>query len=74
MAQFQHGIFDCFNDCGTCIVTYIFPCYTAGKNAEAVEENCLLFALAELIGFGCYTNAVTRLKIRERYGIEVRSF
>lgn len=74
MAQFQHGICGCFDDFGTCIVTYFLPCYTAGKNAEAMGENCLLFGLAELCGVGFITSAIIRQKIREKYGIEVRYF
>ena len=72
MAQFQHGLCGCFDDIGTCIVTYFLPCYTAGKNAEGMGENCLLYGIAELCGVGFITSALIRQKIREKYGIEVR--
>ena len=74
MAQFQHGLCGCLDDCGTCIVTYFLPCYTAGKNAEAMGEHCLLYGLAYMCGVGFITSGLIRQKIREKYGIEVRSF
>jgi Cys-rich protein (TIGR01571 family) len=40
--EFQHGLFGCFDNCCLCIVTYLVPCYTAGKVAEKVGESCLL--------------------------------
>ena len=70
MTQFQHGICGCLDDCGTCIVTYFLPCYTAGKNAEAMGENCLLYGLAYMCGVGYITTGLIWQKIREKYGIQ----
>jgi len=49
------------------------PCYTAGKNAEAVSESCLTHAIYYLIPIvNIYCHATTRGKIREMKGIDVR--
>ena len=71
MADFQHGIFDCFGECGMCLVTTFIPCLQSGKNAEAMGENCLLYGLSTWCGFGFITDALIRQKIREKYGIDV---
>ena len=55
------------------IITYFVPCYTAGKNAEAIGEQCLLHAIFAIIPIvGIYCHAVIRGKIREKKNIEVR--
>ena len=75
MAQFQHGIFDCFGDVGLCCMTYFCHCVTAGNNAEAVGENCLMYGfLSTLNCIGIFTRSMIRQKVREKYGIEVSSF
>ncbi|XP_070556399.1 uncharacterized protein [Ptychodera flava] len=66
-----HGLCGCFNDCGLCIITYFVPCYTAGKNAEAIGEGCLLHGLLYLVpivNFVCA--AQIRGKIRDQRTIE----
>ena len=56
----------------TGIISFIVPCYTLGKNAEAVSENCLLCGLAYLVPIlGLYAHVTIRGKIREQKGIEV---
>ncbi|KAK3742054.1 hypothetical protein QZH41_004753 [Actinostola sp. cb2023] len=70
MADWQHGLCGCFNDCGTCIVTFIAPCYTHGKNAEAVGESCLLCGLSVLVPvLDIFTMASIRTIVREQHGI-----
>ncbi len=52
-------------------MTYFCPCYTAGKTAEAMGENCVLHAIAcylPLVGMICRSKI--RSKIRESKGIE----
>ena len=69
--QFSHSLFGCFDNFGVCIWTYIAPCYTAGKNAEAVGENCLLCGLALLVPIAnIFFPAQIRQKIREQKGID----
>ncbi|XP_065910160.1 uncharacterized protein [Dysidea avara] len=67
----SHGLFGCFSDITTCLITWIIPCYTAGKNAESVGESCLahgVYTLLPLIGWYCH--ATVRGKIREKKGID----
>jgi len=47
--EFQHGLFGCFDNCGVCIITYFIPCYTHGRVAEKVGEDCLMCGLTQLI-------------------------
>ena len=69
--QFQHGLFGCFDNFGVCIITYFLPCYTAGKNAEAVGENCLLCGLVFLVPIAnIFFPAQIRTKIREQKGLD----
>lgn len=69
--QWSHGLFSCFDDCGTCLVTYFCHCYTAGKNAEAVGDSCLLCGLATFVPLAnIFFMAQIRSKIREAKGIE----
>uniref|UniRef100_A0A1I8HAE9 Aromatic-L-amino-acid decarboxylase n=1 Tax=Macrostomum lignano TaxID=282301 RepID=A0A1I8HAE9_9PLAT len=51
-----------------CIITYFVPCYTFGKNAEAVGDSCVLCGLAFLFVSPC-VGAIVRGKIREKQGI-----
>lgn len=70
MSEFQNGILGCFEDCGTCLITYFCPCVTAGRNAEAVGENCVLCGFLTLLGpIGIVSRGKVREKIREKYGI-----
>ena len=70
--QWSHGLFGCFDDCGTCIVTFFCPCYSAGKNAEAVGAECyVLCGLATCIPVAnVFFMAQIRSKIREQNRIE----
>jgi len=69
--EWQHGLFGCFDNFGVCIITYFVPCYTAGKNAEAVGENCLLCGLVLLVPLAnLWFPAQIRGKIREQKDIE----
>lgn len=71
MTQFQHGLFGCFDNIGVCLITYFVPCYTFGKNAEAVGESCLLCGLSLFVPI-LNILAVTQIrgKIRESRNIE----
>ena len=65
-------MFGCFGNCGLCLITYIAPCYTAGKNAEAVGESCCCRGCVAMLGpIGIWSMATIRGKIREQKGIEV---
>eukprot|EP00731_Ephydatia_muelleri_P000854 Em0001g854a len=69
-ADWSNGLCGCFNDCGICVITYFLPCYTFGKNAEAVGESCCLCCLC----YGCSpydlaAKVAVRGKIRDQKGI-----
>ncbi|OWF36562.1 Protein PLANT CADMIUM RESISTANCE 3 [Mizuhopecten yessoensis] len=73
MGEWANGLCGCMGNVTLCLITYIAPCYTAGKNAEAVGDSCIMvgalwyfFPLA-----GIYLSAVVRGKIREQHQIEV---
>jgi Cys-rich protein (TIGR01571 family) len=55
------------------IITYFCPCYTFGKNAEAVGDSCCLCGLSYFIApINLYTRTHIRGKVRDQKGIEVR--
>lgn len=69
--EWSHGLCGCFDNFTVCIITYFVPCYTSGKNAEAVGESCLLYGVGWLIPLvGECLAASIRSKIREQKGIE----
>jgi len=75
MGEWQHGLFGCFDDCKTCIISYIAPCYVFGKNAEKVGESCIMCALAIYVPIlNIYAVTKVRGLIRERRGIEGSCF
>ena len=70
-AEWQHGLCGCFDNFGVCIISYFVPCYTFGKNAETVGENCLLYGLLSLFPLlNCICGATIRGKVRDSKGIE----
>ncbi|XP_065660449.1 uncharacterized protein LOC136084338 [Hydra vulgaris] len=70
MPEFSKKIFGFFNDLNTCLITCFIPCLTAGKNAEFVGENCLLYGCLSMTCVGFFTDALTREKIRKKYRID----
>lgn len=71
MTEWAHGLFGCLDDCAVCLLTYFVPCYIVGKNAEAVDDSCIMHCLAfyiPLLNWYCIANV--RGKIRDRNGIE----
>ena len=68
--SWRHGICGCFDNVGLCIITYFVPCYTFGKNAEAVGESCFLCGLLYFVPLVDIVALLTvRGKIRENSGI-----
>ena len=54
----------------TGIITLLLPCYTAGKNAEAVGEDSILHAIAYMVPIlNIFSRTTIRGKIRETKGI-----
>jgi len=62
-SDWKFGLFGCFADLKLCLLTYICPCYTMGKNAEGVGENCLLHGLLTM--FGLNFGPVIRWRLRK---------
>lgn len=54
------------------LITFLVPCYTQGKNAEATGESCLMHGIYSIIPcIGWYCHATTRGKIRDKKNIDV---
>lgn len=69
--QFQHSLFGCFDNCGVCIITYFVPCYTQGRVAEKVGDDCLTCGLIQLVPIAnWYFAATIRGKVRAQKNIE----
>ncbi|XP_002739625.1 uncharacterized protein LOC100378782 [Saccoglossus kowalevskii] len=69
--EYNNGLFSCFNNLGLCVVTYFAPCYTQGKVAEAVGDDCLLCGLSVFVPLlDIWARASIRGKVREQKGIE----
>ena len=58
MSMWKSSLFSCFDDLRLCIITYIVPCYTFGKNAEAMGENCLCCAVTYMLPIVQFVAAV----------------
>ncbi|ESO12846.1 hypothetical protein HELRODRAFT_188008 [Helobdella robusta] len=70
--KWKNGIFGCFNDCSICILSFLIPCYIAGKNAKGVGRSCLIFGcLSILEPIGCLARSVIRQDIRTKHNIEI---
>ncbi|OWF36561.1 protein PLANT CADMIUM RESISTANCE 3-like isoform X3 [Mizuhopecten yessoensis] len=72
MGEWANGLCGCMSNCTLCLITYIAPCYTAGKNAEAVGDSCIMVAVVWYLfpAAGAYLCAKVRGKIREQHQIE----
>ncbi|KAH3753715.1 uncharacterized protein LOC127848140 [Dreissena polymorpha] len=70
--EWSHGLFNCFDDFGICIVAYLAPCVQFGQNAEKVGEgSCFLCGLVYFVPILNIIEWVTvRGKIREQNGID----
>ncbi len=71
MGEWNNGLFGCFSNIGMCIFTCFVPCYTFGKVAESVGDDCLMCGLALLVPIlNLYALIVTRGKVRDNKGID----
>ncbi|KAJ6803872.1 cell number regulator 2-like [Iris pallida] len=72
------GLFDCFDDCGNCCITWCCPCVTFGQIAEIVDRGSTscgasgaLYALvAVFTGCQCLYSCAYRSKLRQQYSLE----
>lgn len=72
VGQWSHSLFGCFDNFGTCIITYFLPCVTFGQTAEAIGEgSCLVCGLVYFVPLlNLFVLINHRGKIREMKGIE----
>lgn len=68
MGEFTHGFCGCFDNFGVCVLTFFAPCYTIGKTAEALGDNCLYCGLLYLL-LPCIVGGTLRTRIRDRKNI-----
>lgn len=79
-SKFNHGptqggelwnyqIFGCFQDFRICCCTFIFPCYTMGRNAAYFGEDGVVMGVLYALGFGLALGPVMRWRIREEKDI-----
>lgn len=66
-ADWKFGLFGCLGDSKLCILTFLVPCYTVGKNAESFGEDCLIHGL--LFALGLNFGSILRWRLREKHGI-----
>ncbi|XP_022083369.1 protein PLANT CADMIUM RESISTANCE 3-like [Acanthaster planci] len=71
MGEWSNGLFGCFSNIGLCLITYVAPCYVAGKNAEKNGEDCLLYGLFSVLGcVGLWSMTKIRGQTRAAKGID----
>lgn len=69
--DFQNGLFSCFNDIPLCLTTYCAPCYTFGKTAESVGEDCLMCGVVTFVPLAnLYFFTKIRGQVRDKKGID----
>ncbi|KAI8901723.1 hypothetical protein BC833DRAFT_576406 [Globomyces pollinis-pini] len=74
--EFHAGVFDCFSNCGTCVLAWFCPCVVYGQNQAALKNgdgwvvDSALYLAAACCGCNSCLGAVGRDKIRESRGIE----
>ncbi|CAG8570997.1 8418_t:CDS:2 [Funneliformis caledonium] len=69
--EWKHGLCDCFNDCGLCCCTCLFPCVTFGQNAEKLGGSCFVYGcLYACIGLPWLFGCLKRQEIRSNQNID----
>lgn len=72
MGKWKSELFGCFKNSYLSLMTYVAPCYVAGKNAEEVGYSCKTLGVLFFVPFiGSYYNSVMRTRIREQNRIDV---
>ncbi len=75
--EFSVGLFECFDECGTCCYGMWCPCCLYGDNQRRVKKlnssssNCLTYFLVSCcLSLGCVLQATGREKVRNKANIE----
>lgn len=71
--KWRTSLWGCMGNPHLCLLTCLFPCYTAAKNAQTVGDHSLSVGLLYFLfwPYGVYVAADTRRRIRERKIIDV---
>ncbi|XP_071153301.1 uncharacterized protein [Mytilus edulis] len=71
MGKWKSELFGCFKNSYLSLMTYVAPCYVAGRNAEEVGYSCKTLGVLFFVPFiGSYYNSVMRTRIREQNRID----
>ena len=57
--MWTYELFGCFDDFSLCVFTFLAPCYTAGRNAEAIGEDGCVVGNGK-ISLAYYCNVLSR--------------
>jgi len=60
--------FGCFTDPKLCIITFCLPCFTNGRTAEAVGDDCIFCCIGYFF-LGCIAGMIVRGKVRDKKNI-----
>lgn len=66
--NWQAGVLGCFSDPRLCLLTFCVPCYTIGKNAEHLGEDCLIHGLLACVGLNFAP--VIRWRLRQEKNLQ----
>ncbi|KAF5777244.1 putative PLAC8 motif-containing protein [Helianthus annuus] len=77
MPTWSTGLFECFDDIPTLLITFFAPCVTFGQVAEMVDRgqnSCGLYAMLHagilyFTGCGCLLSAYYRIKMSQLYNL-----
>lgn len=70
-SDWSNGLCSCLNDIPLCLTTWCAPCYTFGKTAEAMGDDCLMCGVVTFVPLvNLWFFSQIRGKIREQKGIE----
>ena len=66
--DFKYGLLGCFGEGKLCVLTCCAPCYTIGKNAEGIGEDCMLHGLLSCLCLNF--SPVIRWRLRQEKNIK----
>ena len=73
--EWKTGLFGCFSDMGSCLMTCCCPCVQYGQNYEAMNgEGCFaqgaIFAVLAYCGLSCCIHKDFRAGLRNKYNLD----
>jgi len=72
--EWKNSLCGCFDDMGSCCLTWCCPCIQYGKNYEKVHNSgcfsqCFLWCCLSCCGLQCCLHKELRSDVRQRYGL-----